>query len=490
MLEVTNTSTSHEAPPTVPKSTATKRATLAVVCVTTAMLMLDIAVVNTALPSIAIDLNTGVSALQWVIDAYTLALATVVLGAGSWADRRGRRHVFLVGLVWFTVASLLCALAPTIWILDVARAAQGIGGAILFACSLALLADVFEQGPARATALAAYGATIGGAFAVGPLIGGLLTEFLNWRAIFLVNLPIGLVTLALTVRWVPESRDPRPRGADVPGQILAAMGLAALVFGLLHGNEKGWLDPLTVGSAVVAVVAMTWFVRHETRTDEPMLPPHLLANRAFAGAQIAAFAISASLFAVFVYTTIYLQNVLHLSPVEAGLVYIPATVAMFVVAGATAKLDRRVPVAASLGMSLVLVAVGLVMMTAVDVDGSRYTILPGLLIACVGAGVFNPVMSGLVLGESTSDHSGLAAGINDAFRQTGIAVGVAGLGALLPAQSLLPGGSPQDFVTGLHHALLVAAAIAALGALVCAATLRAPRTAPDGEHREAASVNA
>ncbi|WP_245688009.1 MFS transporter [Rhodococcus phenolicus] len=490
---MTTTSTTQDGPmpePLPPKSPATRRATLVVVCVTTAMLMLDIAVVNTALPSIATDLDAGVSALQWVVDAYTLALATVVLGAGSWADRRGRRHVFLVGLVWFTVASLLCALAPTIWVLDIARAAQGIGGAILFACSLALLADVFEAGPQRAAALAAYGATIGGAFAIGPLIGGLLTELLNWRAIFLVNIPIGLVTLALTVRWVPESRDPHPRGADVPGQISAAVGLAALVFGLLHGNEHGWLDPLTVASAVVAVVALVWFVRHEMRTSEPMLPPHLLANRAFAGAQLAAFAISASLFAVFVYTTIYLQNVLHLSPVEAGLVYIPATVAMFVVAGATATLDRRIPVAVSLSVSLVLVAVGLVAMTAVDVAGSRYTILPGLVVACIGAGVFNPVMSGLVLGESTSDHSGLAAGVNDAFRQTGIAVGVAGLGALLPAQSLLPGGSPQEFVSGLHHALLVAAVIATLGALVCVVTLRAPRPAGDGVVRETAGVTA
>ena len=173
--------------PITPKNTAVRRATLLAVCVSTAMLMLDIAVVNTALPSIASDLDTEVSALQWVIDAYTLALATVVLSAGSWADRRGRRHVFIIGILWFTTASLFCALAPNIWVLDLARAAQGIGGAVLFACSLALLADVFEKGPQRATALAAYGATIGGAFAVGPLVGGLLTELLDWRAIFLIN---------------------------------------------------------------------------------------------------------------------------------------------------------------------------------------------------------------------------------------------------------------------------------------------------------------
>ncbi|UPK64637.1 MFS transporter [Rhodococcus pyridinivorans] len=258
--------------PTPARSTATKRITLLVVCVTTAMLMLDIAVVNTALPSIAVDLDAGVSSLQWVIDAYTLALATAVLGAGSWADRRGRRQVFVVGLVWFTGASLLCALAPTIWVLDLARAVQGIGGAVLFACSLALLADVFDRGRARASALAAYGATIGGAFAVGPLVGGLLTELLDWRAIFFVNVPIGLVTLLLTLRWVPESRDPRPRAADVPGQLLAAVGLAAFVFAVLRGHEIGWSDAQAVIAFVLAVGALVAFVAHEMRTAEPMLP--------------------------------------------------------------------------------------------------------------------------------------------------------------------------------------------------------------------------
>ena len=460
------------------RSTATKRITLLVVCVTTAMLMLDIAVVNTALPSIAVDLDAGVSSLQWVIDAYTLALATAVLGAGSWADRRGRRQVFVVGLVWFTGASLLCALAPTIWVLDLARAVQGIGGAVLFACSLALLADVFDRGRARASALTAYGATIGGAFAVGPLVGGLLTELLDWRAIFFVNVPIGLVTLLLTLRWVPESRDPRPRAADVPGQLLAAAGLAAFVFAVLRGHEIGWSDAQPVIAFVLAVGALVAFVAHEMRTAEPMLPPYLLANRAFVGAQVAAFAISASLFAVFVYTTLYLQNVL-LSPVQAGLVYLPATVAMFVVAGATAKLDRVVPTRVSLSCSLALVAVGLLMMTVAEADSSKYVLLPGLVVACAAAGVFNPVMSGIVLGESTAAHSGLAAGINDAFRQTGIAVGVAVLGVFLPAESLLPGGSPQDFVSGLQGALVAAAFVAALGTVVCAVCLRPrPQTAP------------
>lgn len=416
--------------PTPARSTATKRITLLVVCVTTAMLMLDIAVVNTALPSIAVDLDAGVSSLQWVIDAYTLALATAVLGAGSWADRRGRR-VFVVGLVWFTGASLLCALAPTIRVLDLARAVQGIGGAVLFACSLALLADVFDRGRARASALAAYGATIGGAFAVGPLVGGLLTELLDWRAIFFVNVPIGLVTLLLTLRWVPESRDPRPRRRRAG----AAPGRGGA--GGVRVRRAAW-----PGDRVVRCAG-----RHRLRA-RCRCPRRLRRARDA-----------------------------HRRTDAAP--YLPATVAMFVVAGATAKLDRVVPAWVSLSCSLALVAVGLLMMTVAEADSSKYVLLPGLVVACAAAGVFNPAMSGIVLGGSTAAHSGLAAGINDAFRQTGIAVGVAVLGMFLPAESLLPGGSPQDFVSGLQGALVAAAFVAALGTVVCAVCLRPrPQTAP------------
>lgn len=448
-----------------------KRATLAVVCVTTAMLMLDIAVVNTALPSIAVDLDAGLGALQWVVDAYTLALATVVLSAGSWGDRRGRRHVFVVGLVLFTLASVACAAAPTILTLDLARAVQGLGGAMLFACSLALLADVFAPGKERAGALAAYGATIGGAFALGPLVGGILTEWLDWRAIFFVNLPIGIIALAATLRWVPESRDPNYRRLDIGGQILASIALAALVFGLLRGNEHGWTETITALSFVVAAVAGIAFVVVEMHVVQPMLPLEMFRNRAFTGAQIAAFAISVSLFSVFLYTTIYLQSVLGLSPIEAGLVYLPATVAMFVVAGATAQIGERVPDRIMLSGSLMLVGVGLAMTTVVDVDSSGLTLLPGMVVAMIGAGIFNPVMSRLVLDSSAAEHSGLAAGINDAFRQTGIAVGVAALGALMPAESVFS-ADPHDFVAGLDQALWVSAAIAAVGAVIAAWALR------------------
>jgi MFS family permease len=219
---------------------ATQRWTLTVVCAATAMLMLDIAVVNTALSAIADDLDTGLSGLQWVVDAYTLPLAATVITAGSLADRFGRRRLFLVGLGLFTATSLLCAAAQSIAMLNASRAAQGVGAAIMFAVSLAVLSNAFPRREERVRALAAYGATMGGSFAVGPLVGGALTSALGWRWIFLINLPLGLLCLSIVRRFVAESMDPRAARVDRPGLVTLTGGLFLLVFALLRGNEVGW----------------------------------------------------------------------------------------------------------------------------------------------------------------------------------------------------------------------------------------------------------
>lgn len=213
--------------------------TLAVVCLATAMLMLDIAVVNTALPKIAADLHSGLTGIQWIVDAYTLALATVVLTAGSLADRIGRRLIFASGMGLFTATSLACALASDIAVLDVARAVQGIGAAMMFASSLAILADAFPTARGRTKAFAVYGATIGASFAVGPLVGGLLTSGISWRAVFYVNVPLGIAALAGTYAWLRESRDPSPRAIDRIGQVTLTGGLFLLVLALLRGNQEG-----------------------------------------------------------------------------------------------------------------------------------------------------------------------------------------------------------------------------------------------------------
>jgi EmrB/QacA subfamily drug resistance transporter len=450
--------------------------TLAVVSLATAMLMLDIAVVNTALPSIATDLKTGLSGLQWVVDAYTLALASTVLSAGFLADRFGRRRLFLGGLTLFTVASVAAAASGSIEALVAARAVQGIGGAILFAVALALLANAFQDAKGRQFAIAVWGATIGGSFAVGPLTGGALTSGLSWQWIFLVNVPIGAVALWITLTKVRESKDPFPRSLDYPGQAALVSGMFLLVLALLRGNEEGWGSTPIVLELAGAAIAWISFFAIEHRSRQPMLPLGLFRNPTFTGTQIAVWTISASLFAVYIYVTIYLQNVLGLSAIEAGLVLVPGTVVNFLVAGASAsfipKVSARLPVGAGLG----LVAIGLALMTLADETSSWTVTLPGMLVAMVGTGMVNTSLSGLALSILPERQSGLASGIHDTFRQGGIAVGIAALGAFIPTAAGL-GGDKVAFVDGLHNALFAGAIVAAVGAAVAMVLIRPERQA-------------
>ncbi|MCU1595862.1 MAG: transporter [Frankiales bacterium] len=453
----------------VPPDTAPRRTqhlTLLVVCVTTGMLMLDIAVVNTALPSIARDLRTGLVGVQWVVDAYALALSAAVLTAGSVADRYGRRRLLQIGLVLFTAASLGCALSGSIAVLEAARAVQGVGAAVLFAVSLAVLGHAFPDSHGRSRALAAYGATIGASFAVGPLVGGLLTEGLSWRWIFLVNVPVGVACMAVTRRSVEESRDPEPRSVDLVGLALLSSGLFLLVFGLLRGAELGWSSRPIVGALSAATALLVGFTVAELHLEEPMVPMEMFRDRIFSGTQIAAFGISSSLFAVFLFVTLYLQGVLGLSPVQAGAVYLPGTVVMFVVAGLTPQLLNRISAPAALCGSLVVVAVGLALLLLPGAHSSWVAILPGTVVSFAGSGVFNPVMSGLVLSQSDAGRAGLATGVNDSFRQIGIALGVAVLGTCIPAASAFSGDGAA-YVSGLHRALAASVVLATAGA--CAA---------------------
>jgi EmrB/QacA subfamily drug resistance transporter len=445
-----------------------QRWTLVVVCAATAMLMLDIAVVNTALSRIADDLDTGLSGLQWVVDAYTLALASVVLTAGALADRLGRRRLFTIGLVVFTLASAACAAAGDIVFLDVARAIQGLGGAIMFAVSLAILADAFPEPRQRAGALAAYGATIGGTFAIGPLVGGALTSGLDWQWIFLINIPLGAACLWITRRYVRESRDPATPPVDWYGQVALIGGLLLLVLALLRGNEVGWGSAQIVAEFAGAAALLAIFLGIESRSTHPMLPLRLFRIPSFTGAQIAAFGISGSFFAVFLYMTLYLQQVLGLSAIEAGLVYLPATVVIFLVSGATSSLGEKVSHRVMISSGLALVAVGMALMTLAQADSSWTALLPGMLLAAVGTGLFNPSVIAVALGSVPVEQSGLAAGVNDTFRQAGVAVGVAALGALVPAGSALGGGSPAKYVDGLHNALFAGAGLAAVAAVAAA----------------------
>jgi EmrB/QacA subfamily drug resistance transporter len=411
-----------------------------------------------------------------------------VLTAGALADRLGRRRTFAAGLAIFTASSLACALSSSIEFLNIARAAQGVGAAIMFAVSLALLAHAFPGTVERTKALAAYGATIGASFAVGPAIGGALTSGLDWQWIFLINIPIGIACLAITLTRVAESRDPRPRGIDWPGQLTLASGLFLLVLGLLRGNDDGWTSTAIVLELSGAAVLLAAFVAIERRVREPMFPLSLFRRPDFTGAQLSAFAISASFFAIFLYVTLYLQQILGLSAIEAGLVYIPGTLIMFVVSGATASIGTKVHPGTLISVGLLLVAAGMALMLLAGESSSWTVALPGSIVAMIGTGLFNPAVSAVALGSVPAEQSGLAAGVNDTFRQAGIAVGVAALGALVPAEAALGGGSPAAYVDGLHEAALAGAGLALLGAIAAFVLIRPRRDRVAVEHTAPATL--
>jgi len=405
--------------------------TLIAVSVATFMLLLDITVVNVALPSIRRDLDASFTDLQWVFDAYTLTLAALVLTAGSLADRLGRRRTFAAGLVIFSLASLLCALAPNPVFLNTARAIQGVGGAVMFAVSLALVAQEFPAGRERGTAMGLYGATIGVAVAIGPLVGGALTDSLGWESIFYLNVPIGAAALVITVLKVRESRDPNATRVDWPGVATFSASLFLLVLALVRGNAEGWHSTYILSLFAGAAVLMAAFVVLELRVAEPMLPLGLFRRRAFTGVQLAAFAVSSSLFALFLYMTLYMQNYLGLSPYEAGLRYLPITVLSFVVAPIAGALLSRVQARLMLGVGLAAVGLGLLLMGGIDADDDWTTLLSGFLVAGAGVGLINPVIADVAVSVVPKENSGMAAGINDTFRQVGIAVGIAVWGAIL-----------------------------------------------------------
>ena len=444
-------------------------ASIAVACIATVMLMLDISVVNTALQDISRGLDTGLSGLQWVIDAYTLPLAAVVLTAGAIADRFGRKRLFVLGMVVFTASSALCAAAPGIGTLVTARAVQGLGAAVLFATALALISEVTPTPESRAKALGIFGAAIGASFAIGPFVGGSLTEWISWRAIFWINVPIGLLVLAMT-RRVHESKDPTPRRIDHAGQAALIAGMFLLVFALLRGNEDGWSSTGVIAALAGAGVFLLGFVAVEHFAVEPMLPLSLFREARFTGPQVLVFGIAATFFAGFLYATLYLQGVLGRTPIETGLAYLPGTFLVFVVSGATAALMTRIKPAVLATAGLVLIAVGVwVMGATTEVDSSWTAILPGLLIASVGCGLVNPAGSALALDALPAEQSGLASGASDTFRQTGVAVGIAWLGTFVPADG--PFRDPVAYVDGMHTAFDAAAVLALVCAIVTGALL-------------------
>jgi EmrB/QacA subfamily drug resistance transporter len=403
--------------------------TLLATCVAMFMLLLDITIVNVALPEIQRDLDASFSDLQWVIDAYALTLASFLLMSGSLGDRLGRRRVFAIGFAVFTVASLLCGLAGSPTVLNVCRAIQGVGAAGMLATTLALIAQEFH-GPERATAFGIWGATIGGAVAVGPLVGGALTEGLGWEWIFFVNVPIGAAAIALTMTKLAESRAPDAEPVDWPGVASFSAALFLLVFALVRGNAEGWSSLPITGSLIGSAVLMLAFVAIQLRSSHPMLELALFRKPAFVGVSLVAFSLHSSMFAMFLYITIYVQDVLDFSPLEAGLRFLPVTLLSFLVAPVAGRLLTRVPARVFFGAGLALVGIGLFLMGGLSAGSEWTALLAGFLLAGVGIGMTNPAIASTAVGVVPPAKAGMASGINNTFRQVGIATGIAGLGAI------------------------------------------------------------
>jgi EmrB/QacA subfamily drug resistance transporter len=446
--------------------------TLRVVCVSTALLLLNVAAPQVALQAIADDLRASFTDLQWVLSGYALALAVFLLTAGSLADRFGRKRLFLSGLALFSAASALCALAPGPTALVAARIVQGLAAAVVFPSSLAILAEEFH-GAERRRAIGIWGATIGLAFAAGPLLGGVLVDLFGWRAIFAASFVLGLPSMALAVRYVRETRDPDPPPVDWAGVGTLSAGLFLAVYAVLRGNELGWTSATVLGGLGGGALLLCAFVLVERAKRRPMLDLGLFANRTFTGASIVIALLAGGMFGAFVYLTLFLLDVQGRDPVEAGLVLSPLAVVSFVVSGVAGRFSERVPLRGALVAGMAITMVGALLLdAAAAADASWLELFPGLAITGVGVGLANPLATFAHLGVLPPAQGGLAAALNNTARQIGLAVGIAVLGALLEASVRSGGGSRAAFADGLGEILLIAAGLSAAGAVAALALIR------------------
>jgi EmrB/QacA subfamily drug resistance transporter len=407
--------------------------TLITVSIATFMLLLDVTIVNVALPSIQDDLGSSLTDLQWVVDSYVLALAALTLTAGSLADRLGRKLVFTAGVAAFTAASLLAGFASDTLTLDLARGLQGIGGAAMFGTVLALIAQEFAPSE-RKTALGIWGAVVGVGVAVGPLVGGVLVDSLGWESIFFVNVPVGALTIGLAIAKLREARDPSPGRLDWAGFVTFSSALFLLVFAVLRGNDAGWSSAEIVGSLAAGVALAAAFAAIELRSQSPMLDVRLFRVPAFTGAALAAFAVAASAFSMLLFIVLYLQNALGYSPLQAGLRLLPITAMAFVFSPLAARLSERVPLRALIGGGLALAGTGLLVAGGLDIDSEWTALLAGLFLIGAGVGVVNPSVAEAAISVVPPARAATGAAINNTFRQVGIAVGIAALGAVFQAR--------------------------------------------------------
>lgn len=429
--------------------------TLAVVSVATFMLMLDLSVVAIALPGIHRSLHADFGALQWVFDAYALTLAVMLVTAGSVADRNGRKRLFVVGLGIFTAASLACGMSGTIELLNISRGVQGIGAAILFAVGPALIGHEFH-GKERAVAFGTFGASAGLAVASGPLIGGALVDGPGWRWIFFVNVPVGLATVAVARLRLRESRLRSAHRPDFVGMITFTVALGALVLAIIRGGANGWTSATNVSLYVVSGVFMLAFVLVERALRErAMFDLSLFGNVTFVGLAVVTFvANGAGLPSIFIETS-FMQNLLHFSPWDAGLRFLPLTLALFVFGAVTGALTGKIPFRVLMALACAAIGVGLLLTQLAGADSPWTALIPSLIVTGAGMGMFNPTRAALAIGIAEPARAGVASGINETFQQVGMALGIAAIGAFFEHQvttQFVASGAGAHLGSGAHSA--------------------------------------
>ncbi len=477
---------------------------LIAVCLGAFMLLVDTTVVLVALPDIADDTDSTYADLQWVVDAYALALAALLLGVGALADIVGRKRVYAVGLVVFTAASLLCGAAPGTGTLVAARVVQGVGGAAMLATAIALIGDAY-QGRDRGVAFGIWGAVAGASAALGPVLGGLLTEHVGWRAIFLVNLPVGAAALVLALRLLRESHGDRTTRVDVPGAAVFTLAAGALTYAFIRAGEHGWDDGTVRAAFAVAALAVVLFAVVERRAAAPMLDLRLLRDRSFTGILVAGLALQIAAFAWMPQVSLWLQTHLGNSPVRAGLMLAPLAVVAFVVAGAAGRLLHEVPARWTIGGGLLFIGAGGLLLTRIDAGSDWTVLLPGLLTAGVGVGLGTPALASAILTTVPPERAGMAGGALNTFRQLGFALGVAVTGVVFQGRAegvlrdadvagahaaatrlterggeagLPPGAADSAYASGLDAVVLMSGAVGLAAGLLVILLVRGNRPGP------------
>jgi EmrB/QacA subfamily drug resistance transporter len=473
MVDVNLTCPPHAVPPSVHLRTAQGRWLLAATVLGSGLAAVDATVVNIALPDIGRDLSAGFATLQWTVTSYTLTLASLILLGGSLGDRFGRRRIFLVGVVWFTAASVLCAVAPgAVWLVT-ARALQGVGGALMTPASLAIIEASYDEDD-RSRAVGAWAGFGALATAVAPFVGGYLLEVGSWRLVFLVNVPLAAVVAWLTVRHVPETSDPfAPDGLDVPGVLLCVAGLGGVTYALISAPDRG-ADLLVVGAAVVGVLALVcfWFVERHARY--PMLPLSLFASRQFSAANLVTLLMYAAISGALFLLIVELQVVVGFSPLVAGSALLPITLLVLLFSARSGALAQRIGPRLQMTLGPVVFAAGLLLTLRLGTDATYVAdVLPAVLLLGAGLVLLVAPLTATVLASAPLEHVGVASGVNNAVARAAGLIAV----AALPAVSGITGTvytDPSAFLDGFRIAMVVCVGLSVAAAVVSAALIRRP----------------